>query len=147
MRKIYVPLVVGLLFGAPAFAAVTAESVMSAFTAEGYTNIEIRTGADTIKVEATLNDQRVEVIYDSATGDVLKTEAHALGEGDEVSGGPNASGSMDDDQHDDDSSGDDSSAGDDSDDGSDHDMGDDHGGDHGSDDDGGSESDDSDSDS
>lgn len=142
MRQIYLPLVAGLLLAAPAFAAITTEGVMSTFSAEGYTDIEIRSGVDTIKVEATRNGQRVEVIYDSTTGDVVKSEAYSLG-GASPEGHGSASGSDDgsaasgdddsghhdgtDDSHDDDS------AGDDSHDGSGHDQGDDHGGDHGDD--------------
>ncbi|MGO4851359.1 hypothetical protein [Phaeovulum sp. W22_SRMD_FR3] len=141
MRQIYLPLVASLLLAAPAFAAITPEGVMSTFSAEGYTDIEVRSGADTIKVEATRNGQRVEVIYDSTTGDVVKSEAHAL-DGTAPAGNGPGSGSDDgasasdddsghhngnDDSHDDDSSGDDSH------DGSGHDRGDDHGGDHGDD--------------
>jgi hypothetical protein len=64
-----------LIFAATmSMAAVTADELVTAFQAKGYTKIEVVTGLTQIKVEATKGDAKVEVIYDAQTGDILKQE-------------------------------------------------------------------------
>lgn len=64
-----------LIFSASmSFAAVTADSLVTAYQAEGYTRIEVKTGLTQIKVEAVKGTTKVEVIYDAATGAILKEE-------------------------------------------------------------------------
>ena len=64
-----------LIFAATmSMAAVTADELVAAYQAKGYTKIEVVTGLTQIKVEATMGDAKVEVIYDAETGDILKQE-------------------------------------------------------------------------
>ncbi|MCU0911511.1 MAG: PepSY domain-containing protein [Rhodobacteraceae bacterium] len=57
-----------LLFGTAAMAAVTVESVVSAFQADGYENIEVKEGPTQIKVEASRGADKIEIVYDKASG-------------------------------------------------------------------------------
>jgi hypothetical protein len=137
-----------ILSGSMAFAAVTAEGIAADLQAQGYTAIEIKRGPTQMKVEAVNGTRKVEVIYDIASGTILKQEAGLPEAGDDIRTGvrirdrardfvrvrtvsssdDNASGNDDDDDDDDRGRG--------SDDGADHDSGDDHGGGSGDDDDG-----------
>ena len=128
------------LFAGIAQAAVTADALAADFQAQGFTAIEVKQGLTQIKVEAIKNGMKTEVIYDIATGAILKTESYAVQAGDSISNGVKirtrnrdflngSSGSDDsDDSSDDDSS--DDNGGDDHDSNSDddqsgHDSGDD----------------------
>jgi len=116
--------------------ALTSDDVISILQGQGYTSIEVKVGPTQIKAEASNGTDKIEVIYDKETGDVLKQEIYA-GEGGDVDegievdqSGKDFSGDDDDDDHDegedhdDDHSG--KGGGDDHD---DHDGGgDDHGG-------------------
>ncbi len=134
-----------------AFAAINPETLAAAYQAEGYTYVEIKVGPTQTKLEAVKGDRKVEVIYDNASGDVIKQEFDSA---DDYSGRTGVeiqtaardfeddssdSNDDEDDASDDDESDDDDNGGDD--DESDDDEGDD---DSGSDDD---ESDDDESDS
>ncbi len=130
--------------------AITANDLVAAYQAEGYTKIEVITGLTQIKVEAVKGTAKVEVIYDGATGAVLAQENSFARRGDRSTGvelssssddflnGPgNDDGSdddMDDDNGDDDGPNHDANDDDDAND----DQGDDDQGhdDHGDDDDG-----------
>jgi hypothetical protein len=68
-----------LILSAQMAAALTAQELATQYQADGYGYISIRTGLNQIKVEAVKNGQKVEVIYDAATGSVLKTESRAIG--------------------------------------------------------------------
>jgi hypothetical protein len=129
------------VWGSAALAAVTAESVISDFQAQGYDRIEVKKGPTQMKVEAIRGTEKVEVVIDTATGGVLKREtatASIREQGqtgvevkerarDFVDGsGDDSSDDSSDDSGDD--HGSDHDSGDDH--GSDHDSGDDHGGDH-----------------
>ena len=154
-------LAAALMFvGGAAFAqAITAQSVIADYTNQGFSRIEVRDGLTQIKVEAFRNTgngiEKVEVIWDKATGVALKTETGTAGFWENKS--PDVRlrtedrdflrSESDDDSNDDDEDGDDSdddSSDDDSDDNSggsddsDDDSNDDNGGDRdGSDDDNG----------
>lgn len=123
-------LTTALIFaGNLAMAAVTANDLVTTYQAQGYTTIEVKTGLTQIKVEAIQGRAKVEVIYDAATGAILKQEtsrarAGDAGQGVELStvardflnsnGGGGGNG------------GNDNGSG--NDDGPGHDAGDDHGG-------------------
>lgn len=118
-------------------AAITANDVVRSYQEAAYTYIEVADGPTQIKVEAIKGSVKVEVVYDKASGDVVKQESGAVSGKDATQTGVEikstdkdferkAGGASDDDSDDDSSSG----AGDDSGD----DMNDDHGG-SGSDDD------------
>ena len=54
--------------------AFSAEALADAYIAEGYTYVEVTVGPSQTKLEAIRDDRQVEVIYDNATGAVLKQE-------------------------------------------------------------------------
>ncbi|QYZ71736.1 PepSY domain-containing protein [Neotabrizicola shimadae] len=131
--------------------------------AEGYSAVEVTVGRSQVKVEGIRGGQKVEAVYDSVTGAILKQEAGATEAEDDIRNGilvrqrdrdfvrVSAVGrddSSDDDGNDDDrgrgrgrgsdDSGSDDRGGRGSDDGANHDNGDDHGGNRGGDDNRGS---------
>ena len=142
MKKLLL-LSAGMIFAAGvAYANITADQLVAAYQADGYTTIEVTRGAGQIKVEAVKDTTKLEVVYDAATGAILKQEqstasAGEAGQGvevkstkddfvkDGVSGEDDSQSGGTDDQAGDDS-GSDHETGDDS--GSDHESGDDHGG-------------------
>ncbi|MHA6324915.1 PepSY domain-containing protein [Roseivivax sp. CAU 1753] len=78
---------------------------------QGFTAIEIKTGPSQIKAEAVRGDTKLEVVYDAATGQILKQETESA-RGEDISPGVSidvrdedfvdAAGYDDDDDHDDD---------------------------------------------
>ena len=122
-----------ILTASMSFAAVTANDLVTAYQAKGYTRIEVKTGLTQIKVEAVKGNTKVEVIYDAASGAILDQETSRAARGDRGTGVEisteardflSGGGSSDDNGDD---NGDDAN----DDDGPHHDAGDD---DHGSDD-------------
>jgi hypothetical protein len=127
-------------------AAITTDDVVKTYQDAAYTSIEVVEGPTQIKVEAIKDGVKLEVIYDKASGTVIKTEQHSVtGTDGSVTGvevstsdsdfdDDHGAGSDDGDGHDvgDDHGGDDAG----SDDGEGHDVGDDHGGDNTGSDDG-----------
>jgi len=122
-------------------AAWDVDAVTQSYLDQGYTRIEVKIGPTQAKIEAIKDGTKLEVIYDLATGDVVKTETDAveaddnttpgvfIRKDDEDFGGGGSNDDSDDDMNDD-------HGGDD--DGSDDDSGDDDSGDddhHGGDDD------------
>jgi phosphopantothenoylcysteine synthetase/decarboxylase len=139
-----------------AFAAIDAKQLADAYLAEGYSYVEVKVGPTQTKLEAIKETRKVEVIYDNATGAILKQEFEDAGDdyigrsgveiededkdfldGDDDDGDDDE----DDDDEDDDDEGDDEDEGDDDEDEDDDDEDDNsgHGGgdDEGDDDEGG----------
>ena len=126
------------------------DQAVSQLTEQGYTRIEVKRLGTTVKVEAQRDGRELEVVYDSATGTVLKQEVNQIRAGDDTTPGVYISGRGDDNRSDrsrgrggrladgisDDSSDDMSNDDHDDDHGDDHaeDHGDDHGGMRGDDD-------------
>jgi hypothetical protein len=54
--------------------ALTPEQIAARYQAEGYTRIEIKQGLTQTKVEAIRGTEKIEVVYDRATGAILKSE-------------------------------------------------------------------------
>ena len=148
-------LVAALMMASPALAAWDVDAITQQFQADGFTRIEVKIGPTQAKVEAIKEGTKVEVIYDLATGDVLKRESEVISADDSSATGvfvrntvrdfigtASSGGSNDDDSADDNSGrdgsddsvddnggnepGDDNGGG--NDDGPDHDSNDDHGG-------------------
>lgn len=153
-RKLLMTTAAALFYGSMAF-AVTVDEVVQDFQAQGYSNIEVTESATQIKVEASNGpgSDKVEVVIDAATGDVISTETYP-GQGGDVhdgvtvgqGGGDNNDNDSDDgndDEGDNDDGDDDSSDDGDSDDGGNDDGGNDDGG---NDDGGNDDGDDGDSD-
>ena len=95
------------------------DSVVADLQAQGYTNIEVKTRANSVKIEGVKDGQKIEITLDKSTGAIIKQETESA---------DSSSSSSTDDSSDD--SGDDSSDSS-NDDGPGHDVGDDHGGDSG----------------
>ena len=74
MKRIFALAAAFALSGSIAFAAITADDVVKTYQDAGYTRIEVTTGPTQIKVEAIKEGQKIEVIYDKESGDVVKTE-------------------------------------------------------------------------
>ncbi|RMF83215.1 MAG: PepSY domain-containing protein [Planctomycetota bacterium] len=65
--------VLALSVGA-AFAAVDTDAIVADLQANGYTSIEIKVGATQVKAEASDGVNKIEVIYDATTGEILSQE-------------------------------------------------------------------------
>ena len=120
-----------------AFSAIDTDALVQQLQDQGFTRIEVKIGMNRVKVEAISGDQKVEVVYDSATGAILKHETSQVEVGgDDTPGVEIKRGVLgtlfghddDDDELDDDEY--------------DHEDGDDHEDDDGSDDDGSDDDDD-----
>ena len=125
--------------GHMAFAALTTDTVVTDLTALGYTRIEIKTGPTQMKVEAIRGTEKLEVIYDIESGDILKQEIESVDAGDDIA--PGVEISTDDEDFVD---GDDDDQDEDEDEDEDEDKDAVEDGDHDGDDDSGDEDDDSD---
>lgn len=153
MKRIFLIASLYALTAMTAQAEVNVDRLVASYQAEGYTSIEVTKGRTQTKVEAIKGDVKIEVIYDTATGQILKNETDSaagefmrpgvkLRERDRdfvrVTGSDDDSeGSGDDDGEDDDRDDDENDDDSNDDNGSDDDEGDDS-----NDDNGGDESDD-----
>lgn len=63
-----------------ASAAITTDQIVSEFQAQGYTFIEVTKGISQIKVEAVRDSEKLDVIYDAETGEILKSELEDAGD-------------------------------------------------------------------
>ncbi|MES2666835.1 MAG: PepSY domain-containing protein [Pseudomonadota bacterium] len=81
--KLYLPLAVLLLSGSAAL-ALTSQELADQMTAAGYTRVEVKTGPTQIKVEAIRGTEKLETIYDAATGTVLSREVQLVDAGDDT---------------------------------------------------------------
>lgn len=132
-----------------AFAAIDGGKLADDYLAEGYSFVEVKIGPTQTKVEAIKDGRKVEVVYDNATGKIIKQENEAADSDDAGRTGKDIKTVKKDfedgdDDNDDDDHGDDDDDDDDSDDdhGSDHDDDDDDDSDDDSDDDNGGDRDD-----
>jgi hypothetical protein len=66
-------------FGSIAMAGIATDQLVASFQSAGYTHIEIKTGVTQMKVEAVSGTTKVEVIYDIATGAIIKQETSTVG--------------------------------------------------------------------
>ena len=133
-----------LLLGTMALADAFTDQVVAQLQDQGFRTTEIKTRNGQTKFEAVRGNQKIEVVYDRATGQVVKQEMETIG-GSDSGSSPGSSDDSSSDDHGGDDHGSDDSSGDDheSDDhGSDDHESDDHGSDddeddddHGSDDD------------
>lgn len=56
-----------------------AEDVVSLYKADGFTRFEVRNGITQVKIEAYRNGEKVEIILDKTTGEILKRETSPVG--------------------------------------------------------------------
>lgn len=62
------------LLGSTAFAGVDTNALSQQLLDKGFTGIEIKVGATQVKVEGVLNGVKYEMVYDDATGALIKQE-------------------------------------------------------------------------
>ena len=60
-----------------AFAAIDGNKLAEDYLAQGFTFVEVKIGPTQTKVEAIKNGRQVEVVYDNATGAIVKQEEEA----------------------------------------------------------------------
>ena len=70
-----------------ALAQIDADALVEQYQSQGYTRVEVKVGPSQVKVEAIRGTTKVETIYDSATGAVLKTETESVDAGDDTTPG------------------------------------------------------------
>jgi hypothetical protein len=63
------------------------DQVVADLQGKGYTRIEVKVFDNTVKVEAINGTQKLEVIYDRATGAIIKTENESVRPGEDTSPG------------------------------------------------------------
>ncbi|MFN3721625.1 MAG: hypothetical protein ACK4VZ_01160 [Paracoccaceae bacterium] len=74
MKRTLMALTLGLALSGTMALAVTPDEIVGNLQAAGYSRVEVRVGPTQIKVEAIRGTEKLEVVYDAATGAVLKTE-------------------------------------------------------------------------
>ncbi len=86
--KFFTALVSGVVLSSGMAAAqVDTTALVNDLQAQGYSRVEVRTGPNQVKVEAIRGTEKVETIYDSATGSVLKSETGTVGVFDNIAPG------------------------------------------------------------
>lgn len=84
MKRIFLIAAMLALPSTVALAAIDTDGLISSYQAEGYTTIEVTRGLSETKVEAIREGAKIEVIYDNATGAVLKRESGSAEPGDDI---------------------------------------------------------------
>lgn len=79
MKRLLMTTAAAIFAGTMAFGAITSDSVISDFQSQGFTRVEVKVGPTQMKVEAIRGTEKVEVIYDIASGAVLKREVGTVG--------------------------------------------------------------------
>lgn len=88
MKRIaYLAATVAFLAASSAQAAVDPETLGRDWWSQGFTGIEVTVGRSQVKVEGIRDGQKVEVIYDAATGAELKRETGVAEAGDDIHNG------------------------------------------------------------
>lgn len=70
-----------LFLSATGALALSTQDLIDRFSADGFTRIEVKSGPTQTKVEAVRGTEKVEVVYDNASGSVLKREVEMLAPG------------------------------------------------------------------
>ncbi|WP_439156390.1 PepSY domain-containing protein [Yoonia sp.] len=70
-----------------AFSQSIADQVITQLQEQGYTRIEVENGPTQVKVEAIRDGMKLEVVYDAATGAILKEEVAPIDADDDVRSG------------------------------------------------------------
>ena len=124
MRFRTLALVAALILGtSQAQAAWDSNAIAQQYIDQGYTRVEVKVGATEAKVEAIKGTTKLEVTYNLATGEIVKTETETIDPGENVSPGVFVESEDEDSLSEQEDSSEDSS--DDSEDSSDDDSGDD----------------------
>ena len=67
--------------------ALTTQQVIDTLSTQGFTRIEIKTGPTQIKVEAIRGTEKLEQVFDSASGTMLKSEVETVRPGEDTAPG------------------------------------------------------------
>jgi hypothetical protein len=86
-RIAYLAATVVFLATSAAQAAIDPAALGRQWFAEGYSAVEVTVGRSQVKVEGIRGGQKVEAVYDAATGAILKQEAGAIEAGDDIRNG------------------------------------------------------------
>jgi hypothetical protein len=82
MKTLFLPLAASaMLFGSAALADAFVDGVVNNLRSLGYEYIEVTRGVTQAKAEAVRGTQKIEVIYDLATGQILRQEYETAGPG------------------------------------------------------------------
>jgi hypothetical protein len=73
--------------GSMALAALSTQDVIDGLNAQGYTRVEVKVGPTQTKVEAIRGTEKLEVVYDNASGSTLKSEVGTVEAGDDTAPG------------------------------------------------------------
>lgn len=84
MRKTLISAVIATVAGTMTFAQSATDQIISDLTSQGFQRIEIDNGIGQIKVEAIRGTQKLEVVYDRATGTILKQEVERVRAGEDT---------------------------------------------------------------
>lgn len=87
MKKTVAALALGLMLSGQMAMALTKDDVVADLQSAGYTRVEVRVGPTQIKVEAIRGTEKLETVYDAATGAILKTQVRAVGADDNTTPG------------------------------------------------------------
>ena len=88
MRFRTLALVAALILGtSQAQAAWDSYAIAQQYIDQGYTRVEVKVGATEAKVEAIKGTTKLEVTYNLATGEIVKTETETIDPGENVSPG------------------------------------------------------------
>ena len=84
MKKTLISAVVATFASTMAMAQSATDQIINDLTNQGFQRIEIDHGIGQIKVEAIRGTQKLEVVYDRATGNILKEEVERVRAGEET---------------------------------------------------------------
>ncbi|MCR9109935.1 PepSY domain-containing protein [Marivita sp. XM-24bin2] len=84
MRKKLISAVIVTFAGTMTFAQSATDQIINDLTGQGFERIEIDNGVAQIKVEAIRGIQKLEVVYDRATGNILKQEIERVDSDDDT---------------------------------------------------------------
>ncbi|MFN3846653.1 MAG: hypothetical protein ACK4RZ_12670 [Paracoccaceae bacterium] len=87
MKMTIAALAFGVMFSGQMAMALTADDVVADLQAAGYTRVEVRVGPTQIKVEAIRGTEKLETVYDAATGAVIKTQVRTVEAGTQTAPG------------------------------------------------------------
>lgn len=92
IRRILASAAVFVTIAAAGHAQSIADQAVRQLTAQGYSRIEVKRLGTTVKIEAQRNGRELEVVYDAATGAILKQDVNRIRPSDDTTPGIYVSG-------------------------------------------------------
>ena len=84
MKNTFISAVIATFAGTMTFAQSATDQIINDLTGQGFERIEIDNGLGQIKVEAIRGTQKLEVVYDRATGSIIKQEVERVRAGEDT---------------------------------------------------------------